>query len=122
MKLYWVTTPDHDEDWFIVASSLEEAAKYHENLEGYDDGEAEAEEIMDIPKHISAKVGWPPEELLLSLGATFLNGEDKPRVVKIGGRTFCEGLLESFINELTDDIFEKKNGDRPNKTKKSSIQ
>ena len=32
MKLYWVTTEDHDEDWFIVASSSDEAARCHENI------------------------------------------------------------------------------------------
>ena len=26
MKLYWVTTEDHCEDWFILASSAKEAA------------------------------------------------------------------------------------------------
>jgi hypothetical protein len=26
MKLFWVTTDDHDEDWFVVASSLKKAA------------------------------------------------------------------------------------------------
>ena len=29
MKFYWVTTEDHDEDWFIVASSAEEASEFH---------------------------------------------------------------------------------------------
>ena len=51
MKLYWVTTENHDEDWFIVASSPEEASKYHEKMEGYNIGDAEAEEVLDIPKN-----------------------------------------------------------------------
>ena len=35
MELYWVTTEDHGEDWFIVAISSKEAAKLHEDMEGY---------------------------------------------------------------------------------------
>ena len=30
MNLYWVTTNDHSEDWFIVANNEQEATKYHE--------------------------------------------------------------------------------------------
>jgi len=29
MKLFLVTTEDHDEDWFVVASSAEEASEFH---------------------------------------------------------------------------------------------
>jgi hypothetical protein len=32
MKLYWVTTDDHDEDWFIVASSSQAACNAHEDM------------------------------------------------------------------------------------------
>jgi len=32
MKLYWVTTEDHEEDWFVVAISAKEAAKFHEDF------------------------------------------------------------------------------------------
>ena len=44
MILYWVTTDDHDEDWFVLAPSPEEATQYFENYEGYNPGDAEAEE------------------------------------------------------------------------------
>ena len=53
MRLYWATTEDHSEDWFIVAGSAAEAAKFHEHLEGYDDGDAEAEWVLDIPDGIA---------------------------------------------------------------------
>lgn len=52
LYLYWVTTEDHDEDWFIVAHSFEEAQEMHENYEGYDPGDAFAEEIMPVPAHL----------------------------------------------------------------------
>ena len=120
MKLYWVTTEDHDEDWFIVASSPEEASKYHENMEGYDPGDAKAEEILDIPDNVPAKTGWPSDELLLEVDAKFLLN-DQSRVVEIAGRKFCEGMLEATLNELNDDLFEESGDERLNQTKKPSL-
>jgi hypothetical protein len=120
MKLYWVSTEDHDEDWFVVASSPEEASKYHENMEGYNLGDAEAEEILELPENVSAETGWPSDELLLKVGAKFLL-KDQTRVVEIAGRKFCEGMLEATINEINDDIFEEIGGERLNKTKKPPL-
>ncbi len=121
MKLYWVTTEDHDEDWFIVASSLNEAEKLHEEMEGYDPGDAEAEEILDIPENVPAETGWPSDEILLAVGAKFILN-DQSRVVEIEGRKFCEGMLGAVIEEITDDAFEKRGEGRPNKTKKPLLQ
>ena len=120
MKLYWVTTEDHDEDWFMVASSPEEASKYHENLEGYNPGDAYAEEILDIPEKVPAETGWPSDELLLGVGAKFLL-KDQSRVIEIAGRKFCEGMLEATINEINDDLFEESGYERLNKTKKPPL-
>ena len=33
--LYWCTTEDADEDWFVVADSARAARRYHERAEGY---------------------------------------------------------------------------------------
>ncbi len=120
MKLYWVTTEDHDEDWFIVASSSEEASRYHEDMEGYERGDAGAEEILDIPENVPAEKGWPSDELLLALGTTFLLN-DQSRVAEIAGRRFCEGLLEAALNEIRDDAFERQGDERPDKTKKPTF-
>ena len=120
MKLFWVTTEDHDEDWFVVASSLEEACKFYEDAEGYDPGDATAEEIRDIPDNIYAEPGWPSDEFLLAVGAKFI--VDNPsRVVEINGRKFSEGLLESLLNEIEDNAFELQGLERLNKTPKPTI-
>lgn len=119
MNLYWVTTEDHHEDWFVVAATSEEACKFHENSEGYDTGEAEAEKVLNIPKEIVTETGWPSEALLIELGAEFIQKENI-RVVEIEGRKFSEGMLESLICEIIDDQFEAFRGDRPNATKKST--
>ncbi len=99
MKLYWVTTEDHDEDWFMVASSLKEAAKLHEEMEGYEPGDAKAEEILAIKGDVPAEAGWPSDELLLAVGAKILHNE-QPRVVEIRGREFHEGMLDAVLDEL----------------------
>ena len=120
MKLFWVTTEDHDEDWFIVAPSSTEASQYFENFEGYNPGDAEAEEILDIPENVSVETGWPSEELLIKVGAKFLLN-DQTRVVEIAGKKFCEGMLGATINEINDDLFEELGEERLNKTKKPPL-
>lgn len=119
MNLYWVTTEDHGEDWFIVANSAREAATFHEDAEGYDPGDATAELVMEIPDGVKADPGWPSEDVLRSCGATMV-AEGPARVVKIGNRTFCEGLMESTIRTLDDDMFEEIGEGRPNKTSRES--
>lgn len=32
--LYWVTTDDHGEGWFVIAGSQEEAVRFHAHEEG----------------------------------------------------------------------------------------
>jgi hypothetical protein len=119
MILYWVTTEDHDEDWFIVASSQKEAAQLHEKMAGYDPGDATAEEILEIPEKMHVETGWPSNEILSALGAKFvLTGLG--RVVEIGGRKFCEGMMEETIMTLNDDMFELIGRGLVNKTKKPS--
>jgi uncharacterized protein YllA (UPF0747 family) len=39
VNLYWVTTDDHDEDWFILARTGRTAASYHIQHEGYESGD-----------------------------------------------------------------------------------
>ncbi len=43
MRLFWCSTPDHDEDWFIVAATARSAGQQHEIDEGYAPGTARAE-------------------------------------------------------------------------------
>ena len=48
VMLYWVSTADHDEDWFIFAKSTRSAATFHAEYEGYDSGEGVAEPILAL--------------------------------------------------------------------------
>ena len=105
MKLFWVTTEDHGEDWFVVATNAEEASNFHEEQEGYDREDATAEIILEIPGGVAADFGWPSDEVLQSCGANLLM-DGLTRVVEIGGRRFCEGLMESAIRTTVDDLAE----------------
>lgn len=118
MKLYWVTTEDHHEDWFIIASSTNEASQLHEEFEGYDLGSANAQEILSIPDNLQVESGWPSEDVLLSVGAIFISN-DEPRIIEINGKQFTEGMLETHLKELDDDIFELLGEKRLNQTKKT---
>jgi hypothetical protein len=123
MILYWVTTEDHDEDWFVLAPSPEEATQYFENYEGYNEGDAEAEEIIGISDDLQLETGWPDKELLKKLGFVYLSNEDDhTRVVEFYGRKFIEGEMEAIIAELSDNLIEEQSGERPNKTKKAPRQ
>lgn len=98
MKLFWVTTVDHEEDWFIVAENSDEAAILHEEGEGFEIGEAKVKEIITIPEEMNPEKGWPSHELLQGLGAIFIC--DNPRVVELNGIRYCEGMEGSFIDEV----------------------
>ena len=115
MNLYWCETIDHDEDWFIVASSAKEAKRMHEDIEGYRRGDARARLIVRIPKELNPPVGHPTHELLYSLGAVFLS-EGVPRVVQFGATVYQEGGMDAVIERISDDQFEALGQGRPNKT------
>ena len=115
MNLYWVTTEDHAEDWFVIASSSQKAASFHENAEGYDIGDATAELVTEIPDGVKVDPGWPSDDVLKACGATIVS-HGPARVVKIGERTFSEGLMEATIRSASDDMAEALGKGRPNKT------
>ncbi len=119
MNLYWVTTEDHGEDWFTVANSAREAATFHEDFEGYDIGDATAELVTEIPDGVKADPGWPSDDVLKACDATIVS-HGPARVVKIGERTFSEGLMESIIRSASDDMAEALGKGRPNKTSRES--
>jgi hypothetical protein len=93
--LYWVTTDDHDEDWFILARTSRTAESHHIQYEGYEPGDARAELILragtdsnpgTIPRHAQL-------EDLQTLG--------------------FEGHLEPMVTEVRDDAVETLGSGRP---------
>lgn len=114
-KLYWCETPDHDEDWFVVAYCAADAAAFHEDVEGYDDGDADAQFVCVLPDAVQVEAdrrqgGWPSDDTLLARGAEFIphapmdGGAELrrqlgsgARVVRINGRVFAEGDVLSNV-------------------------
>lgn len=89
-QLYWCTTPSHEEDWFIQASSLEEAQQSHECFEGFNEGDAKAKFVCNIPSELwETEPRWPFKETLVELGFEFLQ-EGAPRRVRKDGVVFTE--------------------------------
>ena len=114
-KLYWCETDDHDEDWFVVARNEDEAQAFHENAEGYEEGDASAEFVRLLPaseQRAADRLGdhWPSKETLLACGAEFLASVPQDganalravmgsgsRVVRIDGRVFGEGDIVANV-------------------------
>lgn len=119
MKLYWVETADHAEDWFVVAPSKSRAESLHERYEGYERGDAEASLVAVVPQSHEAPMGWPSNELIEACGLRILRHET-PRVVEIGGKKFTEGYLEHEIRQIDDDAAEALGRGRPNRTERRS--
>jgi hypothetical protein len=92
MKLYWCTTPDHDEDWFVVAAYEAEACIFHEREEGYGAGDADGDLACELPTRLQGtEVGWPSKDVLLACGAEFIGKNPEARIVRIGERVYGEG-------------------------------
>jgi hypothetical protein len=121
LNLYWVETADHHEDWFVVARCERGAARFHENAEGYEPGDAFAIFVVPISMNLEAPEGWPSHELLEAVGARF-DRPETPRFVRIEGRRFVEGYLEHEIRQLLDERFKALGRGHPNETKRFSMQ
>ena len=122
LKLYWCTTTDHDEDWFIVSRSAPQARKWHATEEGCDSDMVTAEAVARLPEPLQRRgdslLGWPEEEVIEACGGVFV-ARETPRVVKLGERVFSEGMLQAQILEVSDDVFEAAGEGRPNRTRRT---
>ena len=116
LNLYWCSTEDHSEDWFILAPTVQEAQVLHADYEGYEPEDVEAELVCAIPAEVEAKPGWPQAGLIEACGGTILVDEPEPRQVRIGRRTYIEGAIDSVLARANDDIAESRGDGRPNNT------
>ncbi len=116
LKLFWVETEDHSEDWFIVARDRFEAEAAHEGEEGYGDGDASARFIRSLPPGTEDKM-YPSFETLEACGGTIVRRAG-PRVVEFDGVHYTEGPLEHTLRKATDDAAEVQGLGRPNRTQR----
>jgi hypothetical protein len=122
VNLYWVTTVDHDEDWFIFARTSRSAADYHEQCEGYDTHDAKARLVIaqvQLPKY---EQGPPPCHAqisdLIALGFEVVGADPYKRSVRFKGDLFIEGYLETLVVQGNASLREAAVLGRPNGTKR----
>lgn len=96
LNLYWATTPCNIENWFIIATTVEEAKNHHADGEGFDHDYTRAKLVCAIPNekftsHKEAKEShWPKLELLKDLGFNIIQSEF-PRIVSFRSNVYNEG-------------------------------
>ena len=116
LKLYWCESADHDEDWFLVARSYQQARLAHAETEGYELAEVTAEYLLTLPEALQQQgdelLGWPSHEVLSDCGAVLLRAET-PRTVLLGERRFEEGRRSSARSE--GEVFLLAKGEKPKK-------
>jgi hypothetical protein len=101
IKLYWCTTDDHDQDWFIFAASARQARSFHEDYEGYDKGDAHSRLLVSDITLKEFQNGTPPCHAqfqdLFEIG--FHNAGTSPNRRRAGwnGEIFRDGILEAII-------------------------
>lgn len=103
VKLYWVSTDDHDSDWFIFATSAREAQAFHERAEGYGTPDGDYANSRLIVSRVTLETfenGPPPcharFEDLYQIG---LEAGANPgrRGGRFSGEIFQNGILEAII-------------------------
>lgn len=94
LKLYWLSTPDHDEDAFVVATRAGVAQRAHEEHQGYSRGTSTAELIGELTAEWqSFELLYASRELLRAMGAEF----PAARVVKLGGKAYAIGDVDQSV-------------------------
>ena len=100
IKLYWCTTDDHDEDWFIFADSAKSARAYHEDYEDYGKGDAHSRLMVSDVRLTKFTNGEPPCHAqireLFALGFEDAGSVPNQRSVRFEGKTYTEGIQESM--------------------------
>ena len=111
MKLFWMESFDHGEDWFVVAPTASAAMTFFADFEGYDivNDEISAQFVCDLPPELGfLETDFPDEEVIAACGGEMVLFDDhdiKPhyddkvlamigaetRVVKIGETIYVEG-------------------------------
>ena len=110
INLYWVTTQDHDEDWFIFARTPRSAAAFHERYEGYNTHDAKAHLVVAQAILPNYEHGPPPCHAqipdLIALGFEVAGGKPQQRGVRFNGKLYIEGNLQSLVVQCQDKIRE----------------
>jgi hypothetical protein len=65
LKLYWVETADHHEDWLVIARTAGEVREFFEDSEGYDDHDSTTHLVAHLPEELQSETSphWTAPEV-----------------------------------------------------------
>lgn len=96
-RLYWVSTKDGDENWFVISHNIRSARAFHEYYEGYDSGEAKAELIGTVNKQYDPDKSYHAQTWMLKdMGFEIMSNDRwSGRIIRKDGRIYREGIMEN---------------------------
>ena len=125
LNLYWVSTPDHDEDWFILAKTCRSSERFHENYEGYNRGDATAELVLRNcgiqPREHEVPPFHAQADHLAELGGVTFEVAPGQRTVLLDGCLFVEGQMEGLVAIGQDNLAEHLGHGRPRGTERPKL-
>lgn len=94
MNLYWVTSKDHSEDWFVVSDSSANACVFFANYEGFDleTDEIEALFVCLVPEEVGLDQTDHANQALLEACGGIVKEFDDHDLLKTLSREFLDGL------------------------------
>ena len=105
-SIYWITTNDKHEDWFVVGLDQYVAKLFFIENEGYDMDCISSEEIciaeFEDEESIRNEAYFPSHEMLIKNGFEIIC-ENEPRVFWKNGKKYCQGnIVHSIIAQISD--------------------
>jgi len=77
--LFWCSTEDHAEDWFVVARDAHQARRFFAGELGRPLGEVCADMVVALElAHTADAPTWPTIELIAAVGDAFRRGDVAP--------------------------------------------
>lgn len=95
---YWVESPEHTEDWFVVSPDQYLAEKFFADTEGFDVEHLNSLEVCETKfEDCNDESYFPSLDMLKRNGFEFIS-EDEPMIVWRNGRKFCQGdIIEEIV-------------------------
>ena len=108
-SLFWVTTPDREGNWFVIARTPRAAIRFFEEHQGYITRAAKAEIIASVPVSLRPENGPSPcfaqiDDLKKVAGVEIVDDgrSSGMRKVRVSKRMFIE--VEGMVPAVTADI------------------
>ena len=98
-KLYWCTSPDHWEDWFVIAPSKRLAKSFFSEVNGYAKDDVTitlvATPLGEQPGARTFATGFAENDDIVACGGKLIIDE-APRVVQLHERVYREGCIQDL--------------------------